>query len=533
MITRAQSLLQEVFGYAAFRGQQAEIISHVAQGGSCLVLMSTGGGKSLCYQLPALLRTGTAVVVSPLIALMENQVTALQKLGVRAAYLNSSQTAETATEVEQTLLQGNLDLIYVAPERLLTGRFHALLQRIPVALFAIDEAHCVSQWGHDFRPEYRQLSILPQRFPAIPRIALTASADARTRADIQHCLDLDDARMFISSFDRPSLRYQIQARVNSRLQLLSFIRNEHQHETGIVYCQSRRKVEETAAWLNARHIPALAYHAGMDTAVRTRHQKQFLQKEGHVMVATSAFGLGIDKPNIRFVAHLDLPKSIENYYQETGRAGRDGLPADVWLVYGPGDIIRLKYRTAHNPELAPPIRQAAQVRLNALLALCETTTCRRKFLLEYFDEAFDRPGCGNCDNCLTTIPLQDVTIAAQKALSCVYRTGQCFGTEYLTDVLIGKQTDRIRQWGHHRVSTFGIGQEHSVEGWRTIFRHLLALDYLVASGERFTLQLSSTARSILRGETRVQLRLLPGHYTGTEGVQYPRRANQAFVTANA
>ncbi len=517
----ARTLLKEIFGYSEFRGQQAEIITHVVNGGHCLVLMPTGGGKSLCYQLPALLRNGVGIVISPLIALMENQVAVLRERGVRAAYLNSALVPEAAEAVEQKILAGEYDLVYVAPERLLTARFHALLQRIAIALFAIDEAHCVSQWGHDFRPEYGRLSVLPQQFPQVPRIALTASADARTRADILRCLDLHQTRTFISSFDRPNLCYRITARSNGRTQLLNFIRNQHPGEAGIVYCQSRRKVEETAAWLNANQIPALAYHAGMEAPVRTRHQKKFLQQTGWVMVATSAFGLGIDKPDVRFVAHLDLPKSIESYYQETGRAGRDGLPANAWMVYGPGDIIRLRSQIEFATEQRSTlVRQAATTRLDALLALCETTTCRRRSLLDYFGEppaSGDEPACGNCDACLATVPVQDVTIAAQKALSCAYRTGQCFGTEYLIDILTGKQTDRIRQWGHDRISTFGIGRELSSEGWRIVFRHLLALGYLIAGedragGERIALQLTPAARNLLRGEICVKLRLSSRHH---------------------
>lgn len=517
MISRAQTLLREIFGYSEFRGQQAEIIAHVANGNNCLVLMPTGSGKSLCYQLPALLRKGVAIIISPLIALMENQVSALRERGVRAICLNSSLTFEAARAIEQEMLAGDYDLVYVAPERLLTARFHALLQRIPIALFAIDEAHCVSQWGHDFRPEYGKLSVLPEKFPQVPRIALTASADTRTRADILRCLDLNQARTFISSFDRPNLCYRITARSNSRRQLLQFIHDQHPAEAGIVYCQSRKKTEETAAWLNASGIPALAYHAGMEALARTQHQKRFLREKGRVMVATSAFGLGIDKPDIRFVAHLDLPRSIENYYQETGRAGRDGLPADAWMVYGLGDIIRLRFQAVSGAEQLPePVRQAAVARLDALLSLCETTACRRTRLLEYFGEPFGsghESACGNCDACLTTTPVQDATIAAQKALSCAYRTGQNFGTEYLIDVLTGKQTERIRQWGHDRVSTFGIGRELSVEGWRLVFRHLLALGYFTAGGERFTLRLTSAARNVLRGENRIKLRLSSFHYS--------------------
>lgn len=525
MTSRAHIILQEIFGYSEFRGQQAEIISHIVNGGDCLVLMPTGGGKSLCSQIPALLRNGVAIVISPLIALMENQVAVLCELGVRAAHLNSSLTPESAAAVEQAMLAGAYDLVYVAPERLLTARFHSLLQRIPIALFAIDEAHCVSQWGHDFRPEYGKLSILPEKFPGIPRIALTASADARTRADILHCLDLDDAYSFVSSFDRPNICYRITARSNSRQQLLNFIRDEHCGDTGIVYCRSRKKVEETAAWLNTNHIPAIAYHAGMDSHTRTQHQQQFLREDGIVIVATTAFGLGIDKPDVRFVAHLDLPRSIESYYQETGRAGRDGLPADAWMIYGSGDIIWLRHQIEHNQDQVPlPLRQAATARLDALLALCETTTCRRAQLLEYFGETSVASECGNCDICLEKTPVQDATIAAQKALSCIYRTGQCFGTEYLIDILTGKHTDRIRQWGHDRISTFGIGRELGAEDWRTVFRHLLASGYLFAGSERYTLQLAPAAREILRGQRRIKLRF-PSHQHKRSGKKQLPRAD--------
>lgn len=512
LAARAQTLLQEIFGYHEFRGQQAEIITYVTAGNSCLVLMPTGGGKSLCYQLPALLRDGVTIVISPLIALMENQVTVLCEHGIRATYLNSSLPFAAARTIEQNMLAGEYDLVYVAPERLLTIRFRALLQQVSIALFAIDEAHCVSQWGHDFRPEYGQLAILPQKFPQVPRIALTASADAKTRADILRCLALERARVFISSFDRPNICYRITARTDSRRQLLNFIRGNHPGEAGIVYCRSRKKTETTAAWLNNNNIPALAYHAGMETATRNQHQKKFLQADNIVMVATSAFGLGIDKPDIRFVAHLDLPRSIESYYQETGRAGRDGLPANAWMVYGAGDIIWLRSRIETDTAALPaPVKQAAIARLEALLAFCETTACRRMHLLGYLGEpsAANHSPCGYCDTCLTTNPVQDVTVAAQKALSCVYRTGQSFGVEYLIDVLTGKRTDRIRQWGHDHVSTFGIGQELSIEGWRFVFRHLLALGYFTLGEERFILQLAPTARGILRGETRVKLRLSP------------------------
>lgn len=508
MIVKARALLKEVFGFSDFRGQQAEVITHVANGGHCLVLMPTGGGKSLCYQIPALMRNGVAIVVSPLIALMENQVAALNELGVRATFLNSSLSAEAALTVEQAMLAGDYDLIYVAPERLLTQRFQALLQRATLALFAIDEAHCVSQWGHDFRPEYSQLSLLQRKFPEIPRIALTASADDKTRADILHCLGLQQARTFISSFDRPNLYYRIVDGSNSRARLLEFIRQEHSGDSGIVYCRSRKKTEETALWLTAQGVTALAYHAGIDTAIRSQRQKDFLYGENMVMVATTAFGLGIDKPDIRFVAHLDLPKSIESYYQETGRAGRDGLAADAWMAYGHGDVIKSRRLLDLNPAPAP-VKQAALDRLNALLKLCETTSCRRAQLLQYFGETPNYSACGHCDICRESLPAQDVTIAAQKALSCVYRTGQCFGVEYLITILLGKLTERVRQWHHDKISTFGIGQELDATGWRTIFRHLLALGYLEVEDEHNTLRLTQAAKAVLRKQHKILLRFQP------------------------
>jgi len=508
MTAKASAILKDIFGFADFRGQQAEIIAHVADGGHCLVLMPTGGGKSLCYQIPALMRNGVAIVVSPLISLMENQVAALNELGVRATYLNSSLSAEDAWAVEQAMLASAYSLVYVAPERLLTQRFQTLLQRTSLSLFAIDEAHCVSQWGHDFRPEYSQLSLLARKFPQVPRIALTASADDKTRADIVHCLGLQQAPTFISSFDRPNLYYRIVDGSNSRARLLDFIRQEHTGDSGIVYCRSRKKVEETAAWLTTQGVTALAYHAGMDAATRSQHQKDFLYGENIVMVATTAFGLGIDKPDVRFVAHLDLPKSIESYYQETGRAGRDGLAADAWMAYGHGDIIKSRRLLDLNPGPAP-VKQAALQRLEALLKLCETTTCRRVYLLQYFGEKPDYSACGHCDICRERLPAQDVTISAQKALSCIYRTGQCFGVEYLIDILLGKSTVRVKQWHHDKISTFGIGQELNAAGWRVIFRHLLALGYLEVNDERDTLRLVQTARQILRNQHKILLRFQP------------------------
>ncbi|MDP1952428.1 MAG: DNA helicase RecQ, partial [Betaproteobacteria bacterium] len=467
----ALALLNTVFGYPAFRGHQADVIAHVAAGGDALVLMPTGGGKSLCYQIPALMRKGCAVVVSPLIALMHDQVAALAELGVRAAYLNSTLSAAQATDVERAVRNGDLDLVYVAPERLLTERCLSLLEGSKLALFAIDEAHCVSQWGHDFRPEYMQLSALHERFPGVPRIALTATADRVTRDEIVQRLGLADARQFVASFDRPNIRYRIVEKANARAQLFAFLRAEHRGEAGIVYCLSRRKVEETAAWLTEQGLAALPYHAGMDAATRNLHQARFQREEGIVMVATIAFGMGIDKPDVRFVAHLDLPKSIEGYYQETGRAGRDGLPADAWMAYGLGDVVNQR-RMIDASTAEAQFKRIASAKLDALLGLCEASSCRRVRLLAYFDEA--SAPCGNCDVCLEPPQVWDGTVAAQKALSCVYRTGQRFGAVHLVDVLLGKDTERVQQWGHQSLSTFGIGKELDEKVWRTVFRQLVA-----------------------------------------------------------
>ncbi|HEY0721537.1 MAG TPA: DNA helicase RecQ, partial [Gammaproteobacteria bacterium] len=445
--THPLRLLNTVFGYEQFRGQQAAIIDHLIAGGDALVLMPTGGGKSLCYQIPALARVGTGIVISPLIALMQDQVTALLQNGVRAAYLNSSLNAEAARRVEQQLLAGELDLLYVAPERLMTERMLGLLERATVALFAIDEAHCVSQWGHDFRPEYIQLSILHQRFPQIPRIALTATADSPTRREIIERLALHEARQFVSSFDRPNIRYRISENDGSgRERLLRFIRDEHDGEAGVVYCLSRKRVDEVAAWLQGKGIKALPYHAGMDGAARSAHQQRFLREEGIVMVATIAFGMGIDKPDVRFVAHLNLPKSLEAYYQETGRAGRDGLPADAWMLYGLQDVITLR-QMQESSEADELHKRIERQKLDAMLGLCELTSCRRQALLPYFGDELAAP-CGNCDNCLEPPQSWDATVAAQKALSCVHRTGQRFGVNYLIDVLHGKANERIKQFGH-------------------------------------------------------------------------------------
>ncbi len=504
----ALSLLKEVFGYSTFRGLQAEVISRVSDGGDCLVLMPTGAGKSLCYQIPALLRAGTGIVVSPLIALMQDQVSALRVAGVRAAYLNSTLGYEQAEAVERGVLAGDYDLLYVAPERLMTPRFLALLESLRrgkgIALFAIDEAHCVSQWGHDFRPEYIQLSALHERFPEVPRIALTATADQVTRREIMQRLNLGDARLFVSSFDRPNIRYRITEKTNPRAQLLAFLRAEHEGDAGIVYCLSRKKVEETAAWLREEGFKALAYHAGMDTETRAGHQARFLREEAVVMVATIAFGMGIDKPDVRFVAHLDLPKSIEGYYQETGRAGRDGEPADAWMAYGLADLVNLR-RMIDQSEADEQYKRVQSSKLDALLGLCESTGCRRVRLLDYFGEASD--ACGNCDTCLEPPVSFDGTVAAQKALSCVIRTGQRFGAAHVIDVLRGKQTDKVTQWGHSSLSTFGIGADEDETTWRAVFRQLVAQGLLSVDHDSFgALKPTEASRAVLKGEQRVNLR---------------------------
>ena len=504
-------ILEHVFGYTAFRGAQQSIIEHVSHGGDALVLMPTGGGKSLCYQVPALLRTGTAIVVSPLIALMQDQVSALQEAGVAAAYLNSSQSLDEMNQVSQQLLAGELNLLYVAPERLLSGRMLGTFERMHreerIALFAIDEAHCVSQWGHDFRPEYLQLSVLHERFPGVPRIALTATADPETREEIVARLQLGEARRFISSFDRPNIRYRIDDKDNPRNQLLHFIRNDHQGESGIVYCLSRRKVEETAAWLAEQGIDAMPYHAGLGTEVRAANQMRFLREDGIVMVATIAFGMGVDKPDVRFVAHLDLPRSIEGYYQETGRAGRDGLPAETWMAWGAQDVVQQR-RMIDESEGGEDFKRRARARLDALVGLVESVTCRRQHLLAHFGE--DSAPCGNCDNCLSPPRTWDATESARKALSCVFRTGQRFGAGHLIDVLRGERTDKVAEWEHHAVSTFGIGAELDEKTWRTLFRQLVARGLLAVDHDRHNaLILTDDARPVLRGEAGFELRIPP------------------------
>ncbi len=550
----ARQILNDVFGYAAFRGEQQAIVEHVVAGGDALVLMPTGGGKSLCYQIPALLRPGVGIVVSPLIALMQDQVDALCQLGVKAAFLNSSIDADTVREVQSRLLRGELDLLYVAPERLMMDSFLNLLERLynntpsplhpqgvgrgckaaeaattmhqgeawpvlslskegegrkvnttGIALFAIDEAHCVSQWGYDFRPEYRALTVLHERFPTVPRIALTATADTPTRGEIVERLALEQAHQFVSSFDRANIRYRVTQKNNIRNQLQAFLEVEHPNDAGIVYCLSRKKVDETAAWLKERGRDALPYHAGLDTVTRSKNQSRFLREEGVVMVATVAFGMGIDKPNVRFVAHLDLPKSMEGYYQETGRAGRDGLPANAWMAYGLGDVVSMR-QMIDNGEAPEERKCLERQKLDALLGYCESTTCRHQTVLRYFGE--EHPGnCGACDNCLEPVDTWDATQAAQMALSCVYRTGQRFGAGHLSDVLIGKPTERIEKFNHHALSTFGIGKELNAAQWSSVYRQLVASGLLEADIKVYGgLKLTEAARPILRGEQSVWLR---------------------------
>jgi ATP-dependent DNA helicase RecQ len=502
----ALSVLNSVFGLPGFRGAQEEIVGHVVGGGNCLVLMPTGGGKSLCYQLPALLREGCGIVVSPLIALMRDQVAGLLEAGVKAAVLNSTLSFDEASAVEARLVAGDLDLLYVAPERLLTPRCLALLGRAKIALFAIDEAHCVSQWGHDFRPEYIGLSVISERFPDVPRIALTATADDLTRREIVDRLGLAGAPSFVASFDRPNIRYEIVDKQNAPAQLKTFISERHAGDAGIVYCLSRAKVEDTAAALTRAGVEALPYHAGLDARLRARNQDRFINEDGIVIVATVAFGMGIDKPDVRFVAHLDLPKSIEAYYQETGRAGRDGKPSSAWMAYGLSDIVQQR-RMIDESTGADAFKRVSIAKLEALVALAETAHCRRTRLLGYFGETAAASKCGNCDNCLSPPLVRDGKVIAQKLLSCAYRTGQRFGAMHLIDVLVGRMTERVKQFGHDKLSVFGIGAELNEKQWRAALRQLVAMGHLRPDGEAFgALKLTETARGVLKGETEVMLR---------------------------
>ncbi len=507
-LEKARHILKDIFGYSEFRHHQAEIVQVLLSGRDALVLMPTGGGKSLCYQIPALVRDGVGIVISPLIALMQDQVDALQQLGLRAAFLNSSQDSDAQRATERALLAGELDLIYIAPERLLTQRVLSLLARSRLALFAIDEAHCVSQWGHDFRKEYQRLSILHERFPSVPRVALTATADQRTRAEIIDQLELQEAAVFVNSFDRPNIRYAITEGRNPRERLWRFIEYQHPLDAGIVYCLSRRKVEQVAAWLSNKGRLALPYHAGLSERLRREHQARFLREDGVIIVATIAFGMGIDKPDVRFVAHLNLPKSIEAYYQETGRAGRDGEPADAWMAYNLQDVILLRQMMSES-DADEQFKRIARHKLETMLGLCELNSCRRQALLSYFGETM-ASACGNCDTCLQPPVTWNATEAAQKALSCVYRTGQRFGVNYLIDVLRGKEDQRIRQNCHDRISTFAIGKQHSVAEWRNIMRQLIALGYVdIDSQGHGALRLTERARPLLRGQTELQLRNQP------------------------
>ena len=502
----ALSVLNSVFGLPGFRGAQEEIVRHVTDGGNCLVLMPTGGGKSLCYQVPSLLRQGCGIVVSPLIALMRDQVAGLLEAGVKAAVLNSTLSSGEANAVEQRLLAGDLDLLYVAPERLLTPRCLALLSRAKIALFAIDEAHCVSQWGHDFRPEYIALSVLAERFPDVPRIALTATADDLTRKEIIDRLGLAGARTFVASFDRPNIRYEIVDKHSAPAQLKAFIAERHAGDAGIVYCLSRARVEETAAALAGAGVRALPYHAGLDSGLRARNQDRFINEDGVVIVATIAFGMGIDKPDVRFVAHLDLPKSIEAYYQETGRAGRDGKPSSAWMAYGLSDIVQQR-RMIEESSGSETFKRVSIGKLDALVGLAETGGCRRARLLGYFGETLKDASCGNCDNCLSPPILRDGKVIAQKLLSCAYRTGQRFGAMHLIDILIGRLTERVAQFGHERLSVFGIGRDLNEKQWRAALRQLVAMGHLRPDSDAFgALKLTETARGVLKGETEVMLR---------------------------
>ncbi|ARO68959.1 DNA helicase RecQ [Xylella fastidiosa subsp. pauca] len=499
-----QTVLQRVFGYDTFRGPQQAIIEHVAAGHDALVLMPTGGGKSLCYQVPALLRKGIGVVISPLIALMQDQVETLRQLGVRAAYLNSTLDATQAQRIEHALVTADLDLLYIAPERLLTAHFLSLLERSQIALFAIDEAHCVSQWGHDFRPEYRQLTVLHERWPHVPRIALTATADPPTQREIAERLDLSDAHHFISSFDRPNIRYTVVQKNNMRRQLQEFL-SRHRKTAGIVYAMSRRKTEEIAAYLCTQGYNALPYHAGLPAETRAKHQRCFLREEGIVMCATIAFGMGINKPDVRFVAHIDLPKSLEGYYQETGRAGRDGEAAEAWMCYSLGDVVLLK-QMIEQSEASEARKCVERAKLDHLLGYCESMQCRRQLLLSSFGETYPNP-CGNCDNCLTPATAWDATVLSQKALSCVYRTGQRFGVGHLIDILRGSKSQRILQLGHDQLSTYGIGRDVDERSWRSVFRQLVATHLLEVDNEGYGgLRLTPSSRPVLKGEHQVMMR---------------------------
>ena len=502
-----EGVLEQVFGYRDFRGKQREIIDSAMQGRDSLVVMPTGGGKSLCYQIPALLRKGTGLVISPLIALMQDQVAALHEVGIEAAYLNSSQSADEQRTVRARLHAGELQLLYIAPERLNTGSTRELLQRIPLSIIAIDEAHCVSQWGHDFRHDYLTLGELGSLFPGVPRLALTATATLKVRNEIVSRLELNEPDIFVAAFDRPNIRYLVSQKSDARRQLLGFLQ-AHRGEAGIVYCMSRKKTESTAEWLRGQGFDALTYHAGLDADVRRRHQQRFLADDAVVIVATIAFGMGIDKPDVRFVAHLDLPKSMEAYYQETGRAGRDGEPAEAWMVYGLQDVVRLR-QMVDQSDADEEYKRYERYKLDALLGWCEAMGCRRRPLLEYFGDSLEND-CGNCDGCIAPVESWDGLEAAQKLLSAVYKTGQRFGAAHLVDVLLGKNTDKVQQYDHDRLSVFGIGDDLPAQTWRSVVRQLIVMGYLLADADRYgALVLTSTSRAVLRGETAICFRKDP------------------------
>ena len=519
-MSRALSILQETFGYSAFREPQAAVIEAVINGNDALLLMSTGGGKSLCYQIPAIIRPGCGIVISPLIALMQDQVAALRQLGIRANFLNSTLNAEEVYAIESSLRNDELDLLYIAPERLNQSRTLDLLRTASISLFAIDEAHCVSQWGHDFRADYLELNQLQNIFPSVPRIALTATADARTRAEIIDNLGLNNAHQFVVGFDRPNIQYRISLKTNPRNQLLQFLKTEHSTDAGIVYCLSRKKTEDTAEWLSDQGFKALAYHAGLPPEVRAERQHRFLTEEGTIVVATIAFGMGIDKPDVRFVAHLDLPKTIEAYYQETGRAGRDGLPANAWMVYGLQDVTKLRQMLGQS-QGTEQYKRVEQIKLNAMLGFCEISTCRRHALLAYFDEASSEQ-CGNCDTCLVPVETWEGTEAAQKALSVIYRTDQRFGVSHLVDVLLGKETDKILQFEHHHLPVFGIGTELDSKEWQSVFRQLIAAGHVIADADRFGgLVLTEKCRPLLRGQESIRFRKDPVQKTAKRLTKTP------------
>ncbi|ARD42879.1 DNA helicase RecQ [Colwellia sp. PAMC 21821] len=527
-INTAKSVLQNTFGYADFRHQQANIISEIINGADVFTLMPTGGGKSLCYQIPAIVLQGVGIVVSPLIALMKDQVDALKLQGVKAEFLNSSQDHEEQRRVEQLITSGNVDLLYVAPERLLSDYFLSLLDRVTIALFAFDEAHCVSQWGHDFRPEYQKLSIIGHRYPNTPKIALTATADMKTRDEIVQVLNLTGAKTFVHSFDRPNIQYRISEQKNSKEQLLKFINTEHENDAGIVYCLSRKSVESTAQWLTEQGKTALPYHAGLASDLKDNNQQRFLREDGIIIVATIAFGMGIDKPDVRFVAHLNLPKSIEAYYQETGRAGRDGMPANTWLAYGMQDVIKLK-QMASQSDGNEQFKFITQRKIDALLGYCEVSSCRRQVLLNYFGETLSEP-CGNCDNCLNPPVTWDGTSAAQKALSTVYRTGQRFGVGHQIDVLTGKKTPKITSLNHHQLSTYNIGSELTAMEWQTVFRQLISMGYLAVEIDYGVLKLTEKARPLLKGECAIQLKVQK--YKKPKQAQNKKQAIESDLSAD-